>query len=190
VINVSGATSSRSDPPLLLGADLGPPVDWTGKDAPLDGVVLIPDYVDPTNPRRIYDLDCSVECRYLYEVVLVDGTAADINRLIAPTILIEVWDRLYLPLAVRAGWTPMVRALEAAEHRESAPVTTATSVAGSPPCPRRHLRHTESSAQPPAAVSRDVAAAHANADDGLFRGRRGAAKSVPVATARTSPIAR
>ena len=87
---------------------VGPPADWTGREAPVEGVVLVPDHIDPTNPRRIYDLAHRAECKYLYEVVLVDGTATDINRFIARTILVDLWDGLYLPWAVRSAWATTI----------------------------------------------------------------------------------
>jgi hypothetical protein len=86
----------------------GPPGDWTGMDARTDGAVVIPDYIDPTNPRRVYELDNDAECRYLYAIVLTDGTPADINRLIDRALLVGLWDRLYLPHGVRAAWAQTV----------------------------------------------------------------------------------
>ena len=85
---------------------------WTGSTAPTSGIVVVPDHVDPTNFRRVYDLDDPAERKYLYEVVLADGTAEDIERLIHHTHLTELWDRLYLPTAVRRTW-PAIRARSA-----------------------------------------------------------------------------
>lgn len=99
-----------------------PPADWTGMDAPIQGIVLIPDHIDPTNPRRVYDLEDGSERKYLYEVVLTDGTDVDINRLIAGAALVELWDRLYLPGAVRSAWADTLDALRTAEH-DGAPRT-------------------------------------------------------------------
>jgi hypothetical protein len=113
---------------------LGPPADWTGTDAPTDGAVLIPDHVDPTNPRRVYELEDRAECKYLYEIVLTDGTAADINRLIADTVLADLWDRLYLPHDVRVAWAPTIRS-----RRPSA--TTGST-------PTRHPRHDQQPTTP------------------------------------------
>jgi hypothetical protein len=91
--------------------EIGPPVDWTGLLAPTDCFVAIPDHIDPTNPRRVYDLDDRAERKYLYEVVLADGTSADINRLIARTVLLDLWDGLYLSQAVRSSWADTITAL-------------------------------------------------------------------------------
>ena len=70
--------------------------------------MLIPDHVDPTNPRRVYELDDPGERKYLYEIVLTDGTAADVKRLIARSILVDLWGRLYLPASIRTAWADTV----------------------------------------------------------------------------------
>jgi hypothetical protein len=111
--------------PSGAGTDLrrpgvGPPVDWTGLLAPTDCAVVIPDHIDATNPRRVYDLDDPAERKYLYEVVLADGTSADINRLVARSVLLELWDRLYLSQEVQAAWAGTITALRAAEQERPA----------------------------------------------------------------------
>jgi hypothetical protein len=107
VLTVTGAQQS------IAGVDvsrpvLGPPADWTGMDAPTCGAVLIPDHIDPTNPRRVFELEDQAECKYLYAIVLADGTPADVNRLIDRVLLVGLWDRLYLPHGVRAAWAETV----------------------------------------------------------------------------------
>lgn len=87
---------------------LGPPPDWTGSAARTSGWVIIPDHVDPTNPQRVYEIDDADERKYLYEIVLADGNADDINRLIDGGTLAELWDRLYLPRHVRCAWRQAV----------------------------------------------------------------------------------
>ena len=62
----------------------------------------------PPTPVRVYDLDDPAERKYVYEIVLTDGTCVDINRLIDPTFLAELWDRLYLADDLRAAWAPTV----------------------------------------------------------------------------------
>jgi hypothetical protein len=87
-----------------------PPVGWTGTRAPRKGAVVLPDHIDPTNPRRVYELDEPVECKYVYEVVLVDGTAADVERFVDRARLVELWPCLYLPRWVRDAWAPTIAA--------------------------------------------------------------------------------
>jgi hypothetical protein len=128
VVNTTGARLV-ADAAHVARPVLGPPADWTGTDAPTDGAVLIPDHVDPTNPRRVYELEDRAECKYLYEIVLTDGTAADINRLIADTLLADLWDRLYLPHDVRVAWAQMI----GSQRVPMAATTDST--------PTRHPRH-------------------------------------------------
>jgi hypothetical protein len=96
------------DAPGDVLAAVGPPADWTGAEAPTQGAVLVPDHIDPTNPRRVYELDDPAERKYLYEIVLTDGTPADVNRLIGRSILVELWARLYLPAGIRAAWATVL----------------------------------------------------------------------------------
>jgi len=77
---------------------------WTGTTAPTSGLVAIPDHIDPTNFNRTYDLDDPAERKYLYEIVLTDGTPDDAEHLIHRSHLASLWDRLYLPRQVRSAW--------------------------------------------------------------------------------------
>jgi hypothetical protein len=99
----SGVSDAACHPPYL-----GPPPDWDDATAVTGGAVVLPDHIDPTNPRRVYDLDDPAERKYVYEIVLTDGTGTDINRLIDPTLLAQLWDRLYLADDLRAAWAPTV----------------------------------------------------------------------------------
>ena len=116
--------STVEDRPAALGADApctGPPPEWTGTHAPVHGVVLIADHIDPTNPQRVYDLDEPSHCKYLYEVVLVDGRAEDIEQFVDRIRLAELWPDLYLPGPVRAAWASTIATIDvvAPETRRS-----------------------------------------------------------------------
>ena len=117
VLTDTGAQQSAGAPVDPSWTTVGVPDDWTGWEAPVEGVVLVPDHIDPTNPRRVYDLAHRAECKYLYEVVLVDGTGTDINRFIARTILVDLWDGLYLPWAVRTAWATTIDTLRPDDHQ-------------------------------------------------------------------------
>jgi len=104
VVNIGSGEQHLQRSPRVCGRGLGPPAGWTGSDARTSGWVVIPDHVDPTNPQRVYELDDPAERKYVYEIVLADGTDEDINRLIDHTLLAELWDRLYLPHPVRVAW--------------------------------------------------------------------------------------
>lgn len=127
VLTVTGAelpAAAGVGPPWR---SVGPPDDWTGWEARVEGVVLIPDHIDPTNPRRVYDLAHRAERKYLYEVVLVDGTGTDINRFIARTLLVDLWDGLYLPWAVRSAWATTIDTLQPDGAQEPTTARASTS---------------------------------------------------------------
>ena len=45
-----------------------------------------------------------------YEVVLREGAAGDIEQYIDGALLVDLWDELVLPRAVRSAWDPVVLA--------------------------------------------------------------------------------
>jgi hypothetical protein len=95
-------------PTLDAVAVSGPPAGWPAGPVPTEGAVVIGDHIDPTNPHRVYELDDPAQCKYLYEIVLADGTGDDINRLIDRRRLAELWHRLYLPASVRQAWSTAI----------------------------------------------------------------------------------
>jgi transcriptional regulator with XRE-family HTH domain len=44
----------------------------------------------------------------VYELVLREGAAADVLRYIDGTLLVDLWEELVLPRAVRAAWLPLI----------------------------------------------------------------------------------
>jgi hypothetical protein len=46
----------------------------------------------------------------VYEVVLREGTPDDISSTIDGALLVDLWDELVLPRAVRSAWDPVIRA--------------------------------------------------------------------------------
>jgi len=133
VVNMTGGLHPIADAADVSRRVLGPPPDWTGTDAPTHGAVLIPDHVDPTNPRRVYELEDRAECKYLYEIVLTDGTCADINRFFGLALLVDLWDGLYLPHDVRVAWAPKI----APANGRGAPLPATTPPLNSKPTPRQ-----------------------------------------------------
>lgn len=46
-----------------------------------------------------------------YDVVLREGRAQDVAQYIDGALLLDLWDELGLPRAVRAAWEPVVTAI-------------------------------------------------------------------------------
>jgi hypothetical protein len=61
------------------------------------------------DPRAVrWDLADPARRRDLYEIVLVEGTLADIRELVNGAELVRLWDRMYLPPWVRSAWRPLI----------------------------------------------------------------------------------
>jgi hypothetical protein len=46
----------------------------------------------------------------VYEVVLQEGRPADILAYVDGALLVDIWDDLVLPRAVRSAWAPVIHA--------------------------------------------------------------------------------
>ena len=44
----------------------------------------------------------------VYEVALREGTPADIESIVDGALLVDVWDELVLPRAIRSEWQPLI----------------------------------------------------------------------------------
>lgn len=44
----------------------------------------------------------------MYEIVLREGTAGDVLTYIDGVLLMDLWDELVLPIAIREAWNPLV----------------------------------------------------------------------------------
>jgi hypothetical protein len=44
----------------------------------------------------------------VYELVLVEGIDADVLAYVDGALLVDLWDELVLPRAVRAAWLPLI----------------------------------------------------------------------------------
>lgn len=78
------------------------PPSYTGDVDITSSEICLPLRLDPVG--RTYDLDQTSQRRYVYELVLTDGTDDDITTYINRDVLLELWPVLHLPDAVRAAW--------------------------------------------------------------------------------------
>lgn len=76
------------------------------------GMVELPLHISWSGTSRAYNLDDRRERALAYELVLQEGTEADVERLIDVDQLIDLWDELFLPRRVRREWAAWLR-----EHR-------------------------------------------------------------------------
>jgi hypothetical protein len=78
------------------------------------GRVELPLHVRWSGQPLTYDLDDRSDRARVYEQVLREGTADDVRFYVDADRLLELWDELVLPPAVREAWTGWI------ERRRSA----------------------------------------------------------------------
>jgi transcriptional regulator with XRE-family HTH domain len=70
--------------------------------------VELPLHLNWSAPRRVFDLRSRADRARVYEIVLQEGTPADIVAYIDGALLVDLWKDLVLPRAVRSAWAPLV----------------------------------------------------------------------------------
>jgi transcriptional regulator with XRE-family HTH domain len=70
--------------------------------------VELPLHLNWSDPGRQFDLRDRADRARLYEIVIREGTSEDILRYIDGALLIDLWDELVLPSAIRSRWAPLV----------------------------------------------------------------------------------
>jgi transcriptional regulator with XRE-family HTH domain len=71
--------------------------------------VSLPLHLNWSNRGRVFDLASRADRARVYEVVLQEGRPVDILAYVDGVLLIDLWDELVLPRAVRSAWAPIVR---------------------------------------------------------------------------------
>lgn len=70
--------------------------------------VELPLTVNWSQPGRLYRLSERGDRARVYELVLREGDDDDVLRYIDGALLVDIWDELVLPRAVRAAWQPLI----------------------------------------------------------------------------------
>jgi transcriptional regulator with XRE-family HTH domain len=70
--------------------------------------VELPLHLNWSAPGRVFDLRSRADRARVYEIVLQEGRPADILTYIDGALLVDLWDDLVLPRAVRSAWAPVV----------------------------------------------------------------------------------
>lgn len=70
--------------------------------------VVLPLHVNWSDPDRSFDMRDRRQRARVYEIVLREGERADVLAYIDGALLVDLWDELVLPKAVRAAWQPLV----------------------------------------------------------------------------------
>ena len=71
-------------------------------------LVVLPDHLYWSGPSRAYDLADRQDRARVYEIVLREGTEADLLRYVDGALLVDLWHELILPAALRDAWEPLI----------------------------------------------------------------------------------
>jgi hypothetical protein len=96
--------------------DVAVPRDSSELRGPMTGRVRLPlrlFWSGPAPEQVEWDLSRQSRRGRLYELVLREGTLADIRQLVDGSELVRLWDSLWLPPHVHAAWQPLI---DAARH--------------------------------------------------------------------------
>ena len=72
--------------------------------------VRLPLRLNWSAPGRVFDLGSRADRARVYEIVLQEGRPADIVAYVDGALLVDLWDDLVLPRAVRSAWAPVIHA--------------------------------------------------------------------------------
>ncbi len=72
--------------------------------------VRLPLHLNWSAPGRVFDLGSRADRARVYEIVLQEGRPADILAYVDGALLVDIWDDLVLPRAVRSAWAPVIQA--------------------------------------------------------------------------------
>jgi transcriptional regulator with XRE-family HTH domain len=70
--------------------------------------VELPLHLNWSAPGRVFDLRSRADRARVYEIVLQEGTPVDIMAYVDGALLVDLWEDLVLPRAVRSAWAPLV----------------------------------------------------------------------------------
>jgi transcriptional regulator with XRE-family HTH domain len=71
-------------------------------------VVELPLHLNWSDRGRRFDLRSRHDRARVYEIVLREGGPADVLTYVDGALLVDLWDELVLPVAVRSAWQPVV----------------------------------------------------------------------------------
>lgn len=74
-------------------------------------VVELPLHLTWSASGRVFDLRARAGRARVYEIVLQEGTHADILGYMDGALLVDLWEDLVLPRFVRSAWAPLVARL-------------------------------------------------------------------------------
>jgi hypothetical protein len=77
--------------------------------------VELPLHLNWSAPGRVFDLRSRAYRARVYEIVLQEGTPADILTYVDGTLLVGLWEDLVLSPGIRSAWAPLMAYANAGE---------------------------------------------------------------------------
>jgi transcriptional regulator with XRE-family HTH domain len=77
--------------------------------------VELPLHLNWSAPGRVFDLRSRADRARVYEIVLQEGMPADILTYVDGALLVDLWEDLVLPRALRSAWAPLISSLSEAK---------------------------------------------------------------------------
>ncbi len=68
-----------------------------------------------SQPGRVFRLSDRSDRARVYELVLREGSEADVLAYVDGALLVDLWDELVLPRVVRAAWSPVIERVRAVQ---------------------------------------------------------------------------
>jgi transcriptional regulator with XRE-family HTH domain len=103
--------------PIWLEVDIGrgrvafvADVLWRLEPSAAVGRVEMPLHLEWSTSNRVVELWDRCQRLRAYEAALREGRPVDIERFVDGALLVDAWDDLVLPMALRAAWQPLIDA--------------------------------------------------------------------------------
>ena len=103
--------------PIWLEVDIGrgrvafvADVLWRLETSAAVGRVEMPLHLEWSRHNRVVELRDRCQRLRAYEAALREGRPVDIERFVDGALLVDAWDDLVLPMALRAAWQPLIDA--------------------------------------------------------------------------------
>ena len=81
---------------------------WRLDTASTFATVTLPQHLHWSGPSRPYNLRNRGDRARVYEIVLREGEPADLLAYVDGALLVDLWDELVIPRAIRSAWEPLI----------------------------------------------------------------------------------
>jgi hypothetical protein len=97
-------TNPETSRPTSRWRSSTPPTNWCEHTGPTVGVVELPFHLYWSDDNNRFDLSKRSRLRSMYQTVLTEGSAQDVRDHLNLSLLLDLWDELWLSPAVHEAW--------------------------------------------------------------------------------------